>query len=193
MRALAGRSPYAAEAEDVARFLSDLAVLERASPSTQKQALNALAFFFKHVLGREEPVFNVKLKKTGARVPVVLSQGETRRLFGALENPAPEPDTGNPEDQTGYLMEEAIVPGDGQPTGVPKQYPIAKNKKFPDEDNTITPFTNTMASKHFSVRTPHHVAAQPTPPRGPPMPRQSRRLREHTRIVSCWKTLRCLA
>ncbi len=50
--------------------------------------------FFKHVLGREEPVFNVKLKKTGARVPVVLSQGETQRLFEALENPdtGPDPD-----------------------------------------------------------------------------------------------------
>jgi len=70
--------------------LSEASVVddEDCAYSTQKQALNALAFFFKHVLGREEPVFNVKLKKTGARVPVVLSQGETQRLFGALENPA---------------------------------------------------------------------------------------------------------
>jgi integron integrase len=36
----------------------------------------------------------VKLKKTGARVPVVLSEGETQRLFEALEcpDPGPEPD-----------------------------------------------------------------------------------------------------
>ena len=31
-----------------------------------------------------EPVFGVKLKKTGTRVPVVLSQGETQRVFGEL-------------------------------------------------------------------------------------------------------------
>ncbi len=43
----------------------------------------------------------------------------------------------NPEDQVGYLIEEELVPGDGEPTGVPKQYPVSKNKKFQDEDNTI--------------------------------------------------------
>ncbi len=36
----------------------------------------------------------MKLKKTGARVPVVLSQGETERLFEALENPDPGADPG---------------------------------------------------------------------------------------------------
>jgi len=87
--------------ETATRFLTSVVDDEDCAYSTQKQALNALAFFFKHVLGREEPVFNVKLKKTGARVPVVLSQAETQRLFGALENPAPESDTGKPESQTG--------------------------------------------------------------------------------------------
>ena len=32
---------------------------------------------------------------------------------------------------------EELIPADGQPTGVPKQYPISKKKKFQDEDNTI--------------------------------------------------------
>jgi len=40
----------------------------------------------------EDPVFGVRLRKTGARVPVVLSHGETQRLFEALGNPAPEPE-----------------------------------------------------------------------------------------------------
>jgi integron integrase len=53
--------------------------------STQKQALNAVAFFFKYVCGVENPVFAVKLRKTGTRVPVVLSKGETQRLFEKLE------------------------------------------------------------------------------------------------------------
>ena len=73
--------------ETATRFLTSVVEDEDCAYSTQKQALNALAFFFKHVLGREDPVFNVKLKKTGARVPVVLSQGETQRLFEALESP----------------------------------------------------------------------------------------------------------
>ena len=41
---LAPKSPYAAGGEEVAAFLSALAVELRASPSTQKQALNALVF-----------------------------------------------------------------------------------------------------------------------------------------------------
>ena len=48
------------------------------------QALNALAFFFKHVCGVEEPVFGVKLRKTEARVPVVMSKEETKEVFVKL-------------------------------------------------------------------------------------------------------------
>ena len=43
----------------------------------------------------------------------------------------------NPEDQVGYLLEQEVIPPDGIPTGVPKQFPVAKNKKFEDEENTI--------------------------------------------------------
>jgi len=48
-----------------------------------------LAFFFKHVCEVEDPVFNVKLRKTGTRVPVVLAKGETQRIFEKLEEPGP--------------------------------------------------------------------------------------------------------
>jgi site-specific recombinase XerD len=46
-----------------------------------------VAFFFKYVCGVEEPVFNVKLKKTGTRIPVVLAKPETERLFEKLDEP----------------------------------------------------------------------------------------------------------
>ena len=49
------------------------------------QALNAVAFFFRYVLGVEEPVFGVKLKKTGTRIPVVLSKTETRHLLEKMD------------------------------------------------------------------------------------------------------------
>ena len=51
------------------------------------QALNAMAFFFKQVCGVENPVFDVKLRKTGTRVPVVLTKEETREIFEQLEGP----------------------------------------------------------------------------------------------------------
>jgi integrase len=69
------------------RFLTSVVDDEDCAYSTQKQALNAMAHFFKYVLGVKEPVFGVKLKKTGTRVPVVLSKPETQRLFVKLDSP----------------------------------------------------------------------------------------------------------
>jgi hypothetical protein len=50
---LKARSPDAASGEEVAAFLSALAVQGRASPSTQKQALNALVFLMQEALHRD--------------------------------------------------------------------------------------------------------------------------------------------
>lgn len=54
-----------------------------------------------------------------------------------LEGLELRPNGKNPEDQRGFLLEETPPPPDGQPTGVTKQYPIAKNKKFEEEENEI--------------------------------------------------------
>jgi site-specific recombinase XerD len=89
--AFAGSEREVMEVATATRFLTSVVRDEDCAYSTQKQALNAVAFFFKHVLGVEEPVFGVKLKKTGARVPVVLSENETRRIFQKLEEPAKVP------------------------------------------------------------------------------------------------------
>ena len=78
--------------ETATRFLTSVVDDEDCAYSTQKQALNAIAFFFKHVCGTEDPVFRVKLRQTGARVPVVLSQGETQRLFEVMADPKDEPE-----------------------------------------------------------------------------------------------------
>ncbi len=66
------------------RFLTSVVEDEDCAYSTQKQALNALAHSFKYVLGVKEPVFGVKLRDTGTRVPVVLSKPETQKLFERL-------------------------------------------------------------------------------------------------------------
>lgn len=73
----AGSAREAMKVETATRFLQSIVEDEECAYSTQKQALNALAFFFKQVCGIEEPVFEVRLRKTGTRVPVVLSQRET--------------------------------------------------------------------------------------------------------------------
>lgn len=79
------RSPYAANAEDVAAFLSRLAVEKRASPSTQKQALNALVFLMQEALHRELGEIDFHRAAAKKRVPTVLSLDECRRLFAQLD------------------------------------------------------------------------------------------------------------
>ena len=81
----AGGEKEVMEPGTATRFLGAVVEDEDCAYSTQKQALNALAFFFKHVCGMEEPEFGVKLRKTGTRVPVVLSKPEVGRLFAELE------------------------------------------------------------------------------------------------------------
>jgi len=83
-RFIVPRSPYAATAEDVAAFLSDLAVRLRASPSTQKQALNALVFLMQAALHRELGEIDFRRARPRERVPTVRSAEECSRLFAAM-------------------------------------------------------------------------------------------------------------
>jgi integron integrase len=78
------RSPYAATGDDVARFLSLLAVEWRAGASTQKQALNALVFLMEEALRRSVGEIEFKRAWARRRIPVVLTRGECDRLFGEL-------------------------------------------------------------------------------------------------------------
>ena len=81
-------SPYRATATDVAAFLSELAVVRRASPSTQKQALNALVFFLQEGLHRQLEKIDFQRARPKRRMPVVLSREECERLFAALDGTA---------------------------------------------------------------------------------------------------------
>ena len=83
-RFIAPRSPYAASGEEVASFLSALAVQGRASPSTQKQALNALVFLMQEALHRDLGQMEFKRAYPKQRLPTVLSVAETRSLFAQL-------------------------------------------------------------------------------------------------------------
>jgi integron integrase len=85
---LTPRSPYIAEANDIAAFLTQLAVTLRASPSMQKQALNALVFFLQEALHRQLAPIEFKRAYPRQRMPVVLSRDECERLFENLEGTA---------------------------------------------------------------------------------------------------------
>ncbi len=81
-----GKRLEQATAAEVKEFLSQLATRQRASGSTQKQALNALVFLLREALGRTLEDFGdyTRARKL-KRVPVVLSRLECQRLFTALE------------------------------------------------------------------------------------------------------------
>ena len=80
------KAPEAVDGEDLQRFLSHLAVRERVSGATQRQALNACIFFIREALGRDPgelaPYARPRRRLT---VPSVLSRDECQRLFGQLE------------------------------------------------------------------------------------------------------------
>jgi len=84
-RFIAPRTPDAASEEDVGAFLTALAVQQRAAPSTQKQALNALVFLLEQALKRAVGRLDYRRPAPGRRVPVVLSREECRRLFDQME------------------------------------------------------------------------------------------------------------
>src|SRR5438128_6631539 len=69
------RHPAELGEREVARFLSDLAVRGRVAASTQNQALSALLFLYREVLGRDGGELEqlVRAKRPG-RPPVVLSR-----------------------------------------------------------------------------------------------------------------------
>jgi integrase len=79
------RHPLDVGPAGVTAFLTHLAVERRVGPSTQNQALNALVFLYRQVLGVEPGAFDgVVRADRPRRLPVVLSGPEVRRLLAHL-------------------------------------------------------------------------------------------------------------
>jgi integron integrase len=71
-----------------AAYLEYLALERRVSPSTQRQALNALVFLARKVHGLTEIEIGFSIARGGnRRPPVVLTRGEVRSILGRLEDP----------------------------------------------------------------------------------------------------------
>jgi integron integrase len=80
------RHPRALGAAEVEQFLSSLAVDGQVSASTQNQALSALLFLYKEVLGIELPwMEGVTRAKRPRRLPTVLSRVEVQELLAQLD------------------------------------------------------------------------------------------------------------
>ncbi len=81
-----GKAPADVTPEDAGAFLSHLAIERNVSISTQRQALNALNFYFKHLLQRElELGDGFRPAKRSRRLPVVLSREEVKCLLAHLD------------------------------------------------------------------------------------------------------------
>lgn len=80
------RHPRDMGAGEVEAFLSSLATQRNVSASTQNQALAALLFLYRDVLGIELPwLTNLTRAKPRERLPVVLSVAEVNRLLARLD------------------------------------------------------------------------------------------------------------
>jgi len=80
------RHPRTLGAPEVEAFLTQLAVRDGVSASTQNQTLAALLFLYREVLAVELPwMQNIRRAKRSERVPTVLSWDEVRRVLSELD------------------------------------------------------------------------------------------------------------
>jgi len=79
------RHPREMGADEIQRFLSDLATIGRVSASTQNQALSAILFLYKKVLKMDLPwLDDIVRAKRPHRVPVVMTRDEVAQVLAAM-------------------------------------------------------------------------------------------------------------
>lgn len=80
------RHPDTMGAPQVEAFLTHLAASDNVAPSTQNQALAALLFLYREVLGRELPWMDeIQRAKRPRRLPTVLTEDEVSALLAQME------------------------------------------------------------------------------------------------------------
>ena len=83
------RHPREMGSAEVNAFLSHLAVELQVSASIQNQALAALLFLYRELMGRDLGLVGMVRVRTKRRLPIVLSEAEVRAVRQELEgNPA---------------------------------------------------------------------------------------------------------
>ena len=85
IKASGRRHPRELGKREVEAFLTSLALRDNVSPSTQNQALAALLFLYREVLGLQLPwMEDIRRAKKPSRLPVVLSPEEVASVLGEL-------------------------------------------------------------------------------------------------------------
>ncbi len=83
------RDPVDLGPHEITAFLNHLATTARVAASTQNQALNALVFVQRRVLGLDVPVLDTLIRaRRPKRLPVVLTPNEVRQVLSHLRGPA---------------------------------------------------------------------------------------------------------
>ena len=87
-RSLAGRWRHPVEmgSAEVNQFLTSLAVDRKVAASTQNQALSAILFLYRKVLGCDDFKLDAIRAQRPERIPVVLSVDEVRRVLDCVPN-----------------------------------------------------------------------------------------------------------
>ena len=78
------RHPQEMGVREVEQFLTHLAVKGKVAASTQNQALAALLFLYREILGNNLPLVDAVRAKKPRRLPVVLSVEEVREVLGRI-------------------------------------------------------------------------------------------------------------
>jgi integron integrase len=82
------KHPESLDAADIANYLTHLAVNRMVASSTQRQALNAIVFYYKNILNKSfEDIGDFTLSKKPVRLPVVLSVREVSALLESIDDP----------------------------------------------------------------------------------------------------------
>ena len=79
------RHPKEMGGPEIEAFLTHLAVDKKVASSTQNQALSALLFLYREVLGVELALLNATRSKKPQRLPVVLTQSEIQSVLAHLD------------------------------------------------------------------------------------------------------------
>ncbi len=78
------RHPEKMGAKEIQDFLNDLVTTQNVAKSTQKTALNALAFLYKRFLKQDLPDLQIQRSKKRRRIPVVYSHHEAMSVINNL-------------------------------------------------------------------------------------------------------------
>lgn len=81
------RHPLDMGAAEIESYLSHLAVDRRVAATTQNQALNAIVFLYKQVLGVDPGQFNAVRAKRPKRLPTVLSRRDVHAVIERIRPP----------------------------------------------------------------------------------------------------------